>query len=310
MNHRSGISPSSPFVHLLFLALLITVMAVVSVVVMFLIARIFGIPANEINRVLNNPEGSSLLFLKLLQAVQTILLFLVPAILLPLLIQKDYKAYLFTNLFSKRIFWFLTPLFVFFMVPVINVLAEWNSQLQLPENLSGIEQWMREKEEYATHLLDHLLRTSNGFQLAGNIVLIAVLPAIAEEFLFRGALQRIFIQLTRNVHIGIVITAILFSAIHMQFLGFIPRFLLGLLFGYLLIWSGSIWIPVLAHFTNNFMGVLYYHFYKGEIQEGYFDTVGATSETRAVFLISVLIAGILWYLMFQQRKNNVLATIK
>jgi membrane protease YdiL (CAAX protease family) len=81
--------------------------------------------------------------------------------------------------------------------------------------------------------------------------MIAVLPAVGEELLFRGVIQKLFSKITRSHHWGIWISAILFSALHLQFYGFIPRLLLGAMFGYLLVWSGSLWLPILAHFINN-----------------------------------------------------------
>jgi hypothetical protein len=69
-------------------------------------------------------------------------------------------------------------------------------------------------------------------------------------------LQRLFTDLTKNVHIAIIVTSIIFSAIHLQFFGFLPRMVLGMLFGYLLVWTGTIWIPIIAHLVNNGAAVI------------------------------------------------------
>ena len=84
----------------------------------------------------------------------------------------------------------------------------------------------------------------------------AVAAGITEEFLFRGALQRIIGKWTYNHHIIIWSAAIIFSTFHMQFFGFLPRMLLGAYFGYLLYWTRNIWIPVFAHFVNNAIAVI------------------------------------------------------
>jgi len=84
-----------------------------------------------------------------------------------------------------------------------------------------------------------------------NLLMIAILPAIGEELIFRGCFQNIFTRWTGNYHWGIWLAAILFSAIHMQFYGFIPRMLLGAMFGYMLVWGRSMWLPILAHLVNN-----------------------------------------------------------
>jgi membrane protease YdiL (CAAX protease family) len=84
-----------------------------------------------------------------------------------------------------------------------------------------------------------------------NLIMIAVLPALGEEFIFRGVFQKIFCRLFGSGHIAIWITAFIFSFVHLQFFGFLPRFILGLLFGYLFYWSRTLWLPVIAHFVNN-----------------------------------------------------------
>jgi membrane protease YdiL (CAAX protease family) len=89
-----------------------------------------------------------------------------------------------------------------------------------------------------------------------NILMLAIIPALGEELIFRACFQKVFVRWTGNYHVAIWITAIVFSAIHFQFFGFFPRMILGALFGYLFVWSGNIWIPILAHFLNNGMAVL------------------------------------------------------
>lgn len=88
------------------------------------------------------------------------------------------------------------------------------------------------------------------------MLLIALVPAIGEELLFRGVFQRLFTEWFRNIHWGIWISAILFSAIHFQFFGFLPRLFLGVIFGYLLELTSSMWVPIVAHFVNNLTGVI------------------------------------------------------
>ena len=101
------------------------------------------------------------------------------------------------------------------------------------------------------HLLDVIMtpETLSGMWL--NLVIIAALPAIGEELIFRGVFQKILQNLFRSGHLSVWFTSFLFSAIHFQFYGFLPRFILGLIFGYLFLWSRNIWLPVIAHFINN-----------------------------------------------------------
>jgi len=132
--------------------------------------------------------------------------------------------------------------------------------------------------------------------------MIALLPAIGEELLFRGVIQRIFIRWTKNSHWGIWIAAILFSALHMQFYGFIPRLLLGALFGYLLVWSGSMWLPIAAHFVNNAVAVIgMYMIDKGTINPE-FEEIGSTGDSIYLSVISIAIVALLLWLIKREYK--------
>jgi len=103
---------------------------------------------------------------------------------------------------------------------------------------------------------ERLVMTDSVGNLLLNLLLIAALPAIGEEFFFRGALHDIFKRLFRNDHVAVWVGALLFSAGHVQFYGFFPRLLLGAFFGYLLVRTKNIWVSVLAHFANNAAVVL------------------------------------------------------
>jgi len=139
-----------------------------------------------------------------------------------------------------------------FMLPD-SVVIEWNSNLTFPGEL---DKAIREREELATAVTKFLTRFTGFGDFLLGFVLIAVLPAIGEELAFRGMLQPALNRLTGNAHAAIWITAAIFSAFHFQFLGFMPRMLLGAMFGYMMHWSGNLWIPVIAHFVNNGASVI------------------------------------------------------
>jgi len=140
--------------------------------------------------------------------------------------------------------------------PLIDLLNTWNQGLHLPESMKSIEQWMINSEKAAEVITNRLLNTDNWGSFTMNILIIAVMAGIGEEFMFRGVLQKILINWMRNTHLGILFAAIIFSAIHFQFFGFIPRMMLGIVLGYLYVWSKSIWVPIIAHTTNNTLTVI------------------------------------------------------
>jgi membrane protease YdiL (CAAX protease family) len=115
---------------------------------------------------------------------------------------------------------------------------------------------MKQMEEDAKLLTEALLKMDNIRDLLFNLFLIAIIPAIGEEMFFRGVIQKKLKNILRNPHIAILITSFIFSAIHMQFFGFLPRFFLGIILGYLFYYSGSLWMPIIAHFINNALAVL------------------------------------------------------
>jgi membrane protease YdiL (CAAX protease family) len=141
--------------------------------------------------------------------------------------------------------------------PLIDVLSTWNQGLQLPESLRSIEDWMINSEKAAEVATNTLLNTDSWGGFVMNIIIIAIMAGIGEELMFRGVIQKILIGWTKNIHLGILYTAIIFSAIHFQFYGFVPRMILGMVLGYLYIWSKSLWVPVIAHAINNALTVTF-----------------------------------------------------
>ncbi|MBN1769008.1 MAG: CPBP family intramembrane metalloprotease [Prolixibacteraceae bacterium] len=206
-------------------------------------------------------DESNIPLLKYLQLWQSIGLFIIPALLLAFVFSTSVWNYLKMN---KRISMGSTVLAGFIVLlsgPLISYVGILNAEMDLPQWLSGLEQWMRQSEDQAGTLTKMFVKADSIGILLYNVFLIALIPAIGEEFLFRGVVQRIFLDWTKNKHIAIWISAILFSALHLQFYGFIPRALLGAIFGYLFVWSGSIWLPVIAHFVNNTLAVVAYYLY-------------------------------------------------
>ena len=169
-------------------------------------------------------------------------------------------------------------------MPFDGLIIEWNQNLHLPQTLAPLEAWMREKEKGIEGITKYLTTFHTIGQLLVAILVIAVIPAVGEEVLFRGILQRNISYWTGSVHAGVWLAAALFSAIHVQFLGFFPRMLLGALFGYLYVWSGNLWMPMLAHFVNNGFTVLMVFLYQRGITE--MDIESTESVPLAAALVS------------------------
>jgi membrane protease YdiL (CAAX protease family) len=150
----------------------------------------------------------------------------------------------------------LVIILAFCIFPVTSFTGQINSSMHLPLSLSGVESWMVKQEDKADNLIDLLIVANTLPGMLLNLLMIALIPAVGEEMIFRGVFQKILSNLFKSGHIAIWCTSILFSAIHLQFFGFIPRLILGLVFGYLFFWSGTLWLPVISHFVNNAFPVL------------------------------------------------------
>jgi membrane protease YdiL (CAAX protease family) len=166
-----------------------------------------------------------------------------------------------------------TPVLIFLVVIVLAVVAfpaVWvtgalNGVVEFPEALKGIEIWMREQENNAQTLTMFMTDFSSPLQTVLGFIVIAVLAGLTEEVFFRGVVQPLFQNLTKNKHAAIWITAIIFSAIHFQFYGFVPRMLLGALFGYLYVYTNNITVPIWAHILNNGLTLLMFLFIDKEM---------------------------------------------
>ena len=145
----------------------------------------------------------------------------------------------------------LTFLFVIVNSPVVV----WNKSIVFPELLSSFESWAKLKESQLEKLTIYLVSFESFSEYLIGIIAIALIPGFFEEFLFRGIIQKNINLVSKNHHLAIWLSALIFSAIHMQFYGFFPRLLMGALFGYLFYWSGSIFYAVAAHAFNNFFSL-------------------------------------------------------
>jgi len=247
----------------------------------------------------NNPE--SIIILKYFQTVQAIGLFIVPPLILGYLFHGNTSEYLHLDKSFNSSTLLLVIVLMLFAGPFINLIGELNNNMSLPEWMSGIEQWMKDSEENAALITEAFLDVNTIGGLAFNLFMIALLPAIGEELLFRGVIQKIFTNMTKNYHWGIWISAILFSAMHLQFYGFVPRVMLGAAFGYLLVWSGSMWLPMVGHFLNNALAVIAMYLINNGTISPDFEEIGSTTDS---YYMAALSMGLIIVFMLMIKRQN------
>lgn len=293
-----------------FSQLMFSIFVIISSFLAFLvISLVIAIPLFGVDSIMNLPimndfnNPDSIRILKYFQVVQSIGVFIIPPFILSWLFYGNIVEYLSLNRSINFASVLLVLVISFSASPFINLIGELNENLRLPDWLSGLENWMKSTEEKAAELTETFLKVETFSGLIFNIFMIAFLPAIGEELLFRGVIQRIFTNWTRNFHWGIWISAILFSALHMQFYGFIPRMFLGVLFGYLLVWSGSIWLPIVAHFINNAVAVIAMYMIDKGMLSSEIENIGSTSDSYYMAAVSFLL--IVVFMLMIKRQNNV-----
>jgi len=249
----------------------------------------------------NDPQAVSLL--KYFQLIQSIGFFILPAMLAGWFFEGNATGYLKLNKISPVTIFVVTTFIMFVSLPAINWLISVNEMMKLPQALHGVEQWMKDAEDQAAQLTDAFLKTNTIRSLGVNLLVIAIIPAIGEEMLFRGILQRLFSEWFRNVHVAIVFTAFIFAAIHLQFYGFLPRMLLGVMFGYLFWWSGSLWLPIFAHFLNNGAAVVVSFLVSRNVVNQDYENFGSTNN---VFFImgSIVLTGLLLFWIYRKTKTK------
>ncbi len=240
--------------------------------------------------------------MRIIQTGSHLGLFLVPALFFVYLTNSSIKKYYHIDK-SPDIQQLIMSFFLLILsLPFIGLLYEWNMKMILPDFLKSIENWMIESEQNAKEVTEALLSTEKFGTYFFNLFIFAILPALGEEFVFRGFLMKVFAKKIKNIHLNIFLVSILFSALHLQFFGFLPRLFLGIVLGYLYFWSKNLWIPIFVHFLNNGLTVTVYYLFNAQLIHSNPDTIG-NNTPNYIYLINLLaIVGIVFW--FSKKQNS------
>lgn len=219
-------------------------------------------------------------------------------LILPWFYLKNFEKRSVTIFFKDDVNWPVTIVALMIVTVTfaiaISPIIDWNANVDFPEWASGFGEWAKQTEKSAADLIKSITdnMTTAGFVLA--FVVVAIIPGIGEELFFRGLIQNEFQRALKNHHAAIWITAIIFSAFHMQFMGFVPRVLLGAMMGYLYVWSGNLWVPVITHFFNNGIQLVGLYLY----QKGVITFDVESTETAPLPAVGVGIVVTVFLLVF------------
>jgi uncharacterized protein len=235
------------------------IIASVLSIVVFLVMT--GVNAFEIEKEILNPKNVAAI--RALQVVSTLFVFLVPAFLFALIAYK--KPFQFFG-FSKKIS--IQQIGIVILIGCAGVfvsalMADINEWIPISKTLQA--KFKLAEENYNKQVL-LIAKMNNLKDYIAALVLIAMLPAVFEELLFRGAMQQFFINWFKTPIVAIVLTSIIFSAIHMSYYGFLARATLGVSLGLVYYYGKNIWLPIIIHFVNNSIAVtaLYVYSIKGK----------------------------------------------
>ncbi len=297
---------SHPFLRLLMLLALVIVSMLVTAFIGILIGMVFyGTDLLESLKgfsLLNEP--GQIAMLKYLQIVNQIGLFIIPPFLFALMVSRNVGGYLRINKAPRFYTVLAGSAMVLFSLPFLHMLTEINEMARFPEFMGSIERWLQEYEARARELTEAFIDVDTYGGLAVNLLMIAILPAVGEELLFRGALLRAMNDWTKNIHWAVIITAFLFSALHLQFYGFLPRFVLGILLGYMLVWSGSLWVPIIVHFVNNASAVLIVFFMNRSGKEVEMEEIGSSSNMFIIIFSLLLMVSLTVFIYANEKRKG------
>lgn len=239
--------------------------------------------------------------LRYFMAIQTIALFAITPLVVAWCYDKNVLSLFLLDKKPPLFYLVLSVCLIIFANPFINLLLEFNGTVM--DYILGASNSLKDQDLGTQKLVDALLKNTSLLSLMINTIVIAFLPAALEELFFRGFLQKVILSKYMNVHMAILSTAFFFSFIHFQFYGFLPRFVLGIIFGYILLWSGSLWVTISIHFVNNFMAVFANYLVTRHLIENSIDSIG-TGSTAFWGLLSAVIVSCIIGVMYKKYQSK------
>jgi len=269
---------------------------------MLLVLPFFGLEFNQLIQALGDPlsHPEAKIPIYIIQGITT----LVGFIAIPWIYLQRVGIHPLSHFFQQKVVpgaLFLTGVIVICFMVVNAPFIEWNANVKLPEFLSSFEQWASQNEHLFKELTEYLTLFDSHWEFLLGLVVIAVIPAVGEELFFRGLIQNQFHFLFKNIHWAIWITAVTFSAFHLQFYGLVPRILLGVLFGYLYFWSQNLLVPIIAHFVNNGFTISLVYFAQLGIIDFDIESTGEISPLP-VILFTIITFSMIFY--FRKMHTN------
>ena len=273
----------------------------------FILLLIFGlafsIVLGTIVTIINGSDLQDLKNLQITQIISGVVGFLMPAVVYAMLVQEKPWIYLG---FKKIPTWSLLGIVAMFtIIPFLSLVTDWNDSISFPESMSAIEEQMRSLQARSEEVIKLFIGQGSLFS---SLMIVALLAAVSEELLFRSVIQKGLIKLFKNAHVAIIVTALVFSAFHGDFFGFFPRFILGIMLGYMFWMSGSIFPSMLMHFVNNATIVMLYYLNTRGFIDIDVEHFGSTDNVLVIALSLIATVAIFITCIRLKNKTTVIST--
>lgn len=269
---------------------------------LFMVSFFFLIMALLVATVTGWATSNIILYKKLLQLLSSVFVFLFPVIVVGFL-WYDNPAKEFSLTKAPALLQIILVIALIISIqPFINLLAYLNEQIHLPSAFKSITDFFDKTEKDAEELTSQILNVKSIGGLMFNFIIIAIIPGLVEELYFRGAVQKIISE-KFSKHIAVWVAAAIFSFIHFQMSGFFARMILGASFGYILIWTKTLWLPIIMHMVNNGLGVLagYYSLKNQNIEQ--LENIGKADTFIYGILSGMIAIGLLWYIYKSSKRG-------
>ena len=281
---------------LLFIGMAFGIFFILTAIGVVILSRMTGIGLTQLQDINNwDPDNSNyIFFIRGMLLFQFLGLFLIPSLLFAYFSDPHPLSYLGFRSPSKNVFILLALIAMLVAIPIVEYTGMLNQQIRF----GGAQKWIKSMEEDATKQIQFMLHKHTGKELFLNLIFISLFAGIGEELFFRGILQRMFIRASRRPLIGIIITAAIFSAFHVQLFGFVPRLLLGIVLGCIYWYSGSILLSIIAHFFYDGLLIVIAYFQPSIIQNP-----DSTMFNPTLMLPLAIGSAILTYIIIRQMKT-------
>ncbi|MCH8546979.1 MAG: CPBP family intramembrane metalloprotease [Cryomorphaceae bacterium] len=268
-NTIGALTPGGKLIILLLACMVAWLMA--TAILFALVPVFFGISINQVPQVLADANMEEWRYLMMyLQGGSSLGLFVGGALLYGYYAEQEQSiGFNWASQSNVYTFFgvFVTLIVLLGLLPMVDLLERLNHMIVFPESLSFFETYLRERHDVLSEQIGALIHIESVSDFLLATLVLAVIPAVGEEWVFRGKLQGLLQRVTGSSHGGVWLTSLIFALFHQQFFALLPMMFLALFLSYIYAYTRSLWMVVAVHFVNNFASLLFVYFNNGDMHQ-------------------------------------------